>query len=232
MAVRQSPWWLEKGKHHSLMFKNGRPGELQASEPYLCAMEGHETNHLGRYLKAHARWGSDQWQPAWPRCRQIILVWPDGLLWWSDGFSGQRKDNYCCLLDFCRAFGMVLYHILISKLNNPPFKSVSFQWIRNCLKCHSWSVLMNSNMSIWRPVMSGVPQGFVLRLVLFNVFINDLDSGIEWTLSKLSDETRLSGADRRKGCHTEGPGEALEVGPCELNGIQQGQVQSVALGSG
>ena len=42
--------------------------------------------------------------------------------------------------------------------------------------------------------MSGIPQGPVMGLVLFNTFVGDMDSGVKCTLSKFTVDAKLSGA--------------------------------------
>jgi len=45
--------------------------------------------------------------------------------------------------------------------------------------------------------MSGIPQRLLLEPTLFNIFVGNMDSGIECTLSKFANDTKLCSAVNR-----------------------------------
>ncbi|CAM5127349.1 unnamed protein product [Natator depressus] len=96
-------------------------------------------------------------------------------------------------LDFSKAFDTVPHGELLVKLEKMGINMKIERWIRNWLKGRLQWVILKGELSGWREVTNGVPQGSVLGPVLFNLFITDLSTKSGSVLIKFADDTKLGG---------------------------------------
>ena len=64
-------------------------------------------------------------------------------------------------------------------------------WIEQWLTDRRQRVVVDGEVSIWKSVLRGVPQGSVLGPILFLVYIDDLEEGVTGKILKFADDTKL-----------------------------------------
>ena len=85
-----------------------------------------------------------------------------------------RKQCDTVVMDFSKAFDKVSHDHLLYKLDCAGIDKNTRNWIRSFLSGRTQRVIIDGDESGAVPVTSGVPQGTVLGLTLFLVYINDM----------------------------------------------------------
>ena len=94
-------------------------------------------------------------------------------------------------LDFQKAFDIVLHQRLLLKLKAHGIGDGIIDWIEQWLTDRRRRVVVDGEVSNWKTVLSGVPQGLVLGHLLFLIYINDLDDNITSNILKFVDDTKV-----------------------------------------
>ena len=92
-------------------------------------------------------------------------------------------------LDFQKAFDKGPYQRLLLKLKAHGNDVIN--WIVEWLIHKRQRVIVDGEISNWKSVVSGVPQGTVLGPTLFLISINDLEDDISSKVLKFAEETKV-----------------------------------------
>ena len=96
-------------------------------------------------------------------------------------------------LDFQKAFDKVPHQRLLLKIKAHGIGNDVINWIEKWLTHRRQRVIVDGEISNWKSVLSGVPQGSVLGPILFliYIYINDLEDDISSKVLKFADDTKV-----------------------------------------
>ena len=94
-------------------------------------------------------------------------------------------------LDFKKAFDKVPHQRLLLKLKAHDIGDGIIDWIEQWLTDRRQRVVVDGEVSNWKSVLSGVPQGSVLGSLLFLIYINDLDDNITSSILTFAGDTKF-----------------------------------------
>ena len=120
-------------------------------------------------------------------CLTNLLCFLEYITKWVD----DRSPVDVVYLDFQKAFDKVPHQRLLIKLKAYGIGESMINWIQAWLTGRRQRVIVEGEISNWKPVLSGVPQGSVLGPILFLIFINDLDDDLSSKVLKFADDTKV-----------------------------------------
>ena len=100
----------------------------------------------------------------------------------------QSVDIRGVFLDISKAFDKVWHDGLIFKLQMYGIDGKLLKLLKSYHKDGHQQVLLNGQTSSWKNVLAGVPQGSVLRPLLFLIYINGLPDGLTMICKIFADD--------------------------------------------
>ena len=145
-------------------------------------------DHMVDFLVRHKLLNSSQHGFLKARsCLTNMLCFSEEITKWID--EGSPVD--IIYLDFQKVFDKVPHQRLLLKLKAHGIGDGIIDWIKQWLTGRRQRVVVDGEVSNWKSVLSGVPQGSVLGPLLFLICINDLDDNITSNILKCADGTNL-----------------------------------------
>ena len=100
-------------------------------------------------------------------------------------------DTRGVFLDISKAFDRVWHEGLLFKLQSYGINGPLLGLIKDFLTDRLQRVVINGQVSSWKEILAGFPQGSILGPLLFLIYINDLPTNIDSDVKIFADDTSL-----------------------------------------
>ena len=95
------------------------------------------------------------------------------------------------LMDLLKAYDCLRHDLSIAKLEAYGLRNGSLNFLLDYLTFRKQRTKVGSAYSKWSEIRRGIPQGLILGLILFNIFINDILMIIEQSICNFADDNTL-----------------------------------------
>ena len=92
---------------------------------------------------------------------------------WKNAVDKEKVFD-ALLTDLSKSFDCLPHELIIAKLNAYGFKLTALKLMHSHFSHRKQRTKVNHGYSSWDEILFGVPQDFILRLILFNIFLSDL----------------------------------------------------------
>ena len=92
------------------------------------------------------------------------------------------------LVGFKKGFDTVNHDVLLRKLSSLGFSNHSIMWFQSYLSDRRFQVNIKNRYFSTAKIECGVPQGSILRALLFLSYVNDMKQAVNWELFLCADD--------------------------------------------